>query len=379
MRLLFDGTATQGKTIPFHGGADYAIYVFECALKAGYNFDILLFKGLVTNPRVITGIQEYKLNVIEIESMDEIYSYLNSDKYDRFFSALPQQQKKYSMPSVVVIHGLRGVEMPWDEYYYKYQKSLYKKIAYWLISNNRWTWKYVKQMHLKNFNNRVHNTNRVITVSTHSKYSIKYYFPDIDLEDITVIPSPARIAKFDAGNNQYGKYFLMVSGKVPIKNIYRGIKAFNKLFDMGLLTDVNVVITGCANVPFANNIKNRGKFVLLDYVSNPELENLYANAYGFVYPSLNEGYGYPPVFAMANDVPVVASSLSSISEVCQDAALYFNPYDVDNIANRILQIYSDEGIRKRLIDNGRKVSNKIINEQKDNVDHLLKIIFEDRL
>lgn len=376
MKILFDGTATQGKTIPFHGGADYAIYVFESALKAGYTFDILLCKSFVTNPRILAGIKEYKLNVIEIENMNDIYFYLNSDKYDRFFSALPQQQLRYSMPSVVVVHGLRGIEMPWDDNFYKYIKSPLKKIIYWLVSKNHWTWTIIRKKHLKRFYYRVHNTTKLITVSEHSKYSIKYYYPDVDIKNITVIPSPAKIAKYDAGNNKYGKYFLMVSGKVPIKNIYRAIQAFNKLFDMGLMSDVNVVITGCTNVPFAKSIKNRDKFVLLDYVSNQELETLYANAFGFVYPSLNEGYGYPPVFAMANDVPVAASAFSSISEVCQNAALYFNPLDVDNIANRIMQLYSDANIRKRLIDNGRKVSNRIIKEQDNNVEHLLKIIFD---
>ena len=254
MKLLFDGTATQGNTVPYHGGADYAIFVFESALKSGYRFDILLCNNLVTNPRVLAGIKEYSLNVVKVANRKEIYSYLNSDKYDRFFSALPQQQKQYSMQSVVVIHGLRGLELSWDNFYYKYQSSPFKKFVYWLISKNRWIWPLIKRIHYKKFYNRVHNTNRLVTVSTHSKYSIKYFYPDIDLKEITVIPSPAKIEKFDRKDNKYGKYFLMVSGKVPIKNIYRAVKAFDILFERGALTDVKVVITGAAKVPFEKEI-----------------------------------------------------------------------------------------------------------------------------
>ena len=71
------------------------------------------------------------------------------------------------------------------------------------------------------------------------------------------------------------------------------------------------------------------------------MEKLYANALVFVYPSLNEGFGYPPLEAMKYGVPVIASPFSSIPEVCGGSVLYFNPFSVEEIMNRMLMIMDD--------------------------------------
>src|SRR5690606_29064703 len=88
---------------------------------------------------------------------------------------------------------------------------------------------------------------------------------------------------------------------------------------------------------FLRRIKNRGQFVFLDYVSERELRALYQNAYLLLYPSLNEGFGYPVLEAMKYGVPVVASSFTSIPEVCGDAALYVNPLAVHEMVKRRLR------------------------------------------
>jgi glycosyltransferase involved in cell wall biosynthesis len=69
-----------------------------------------------------------------------------------------------------------------------------------------------------------------------------------------------------------------------------------------------------------------------------------------VFPSLNEGFGYPPVQSMRYGVPVAASGTTSIPEVCGDAVLYFDPYSVSEIKNRLVQlmdadIYADFAAR----------------------------------
>ena len=118
------------------------------------------------------------------------------------------------------------------------------------------------------------------------------------------------------------------------------------------------------------------QYILLDYVSNNKLESLYQNAFIFLYPSLNEGYGYPPLIAMANGVPVVASSATSIPEVCQEGAIYFNPLNIYDMANRILQIYYNNKLRKSQISRGYQVIRRIKCKQEEDVDNLLKIIFD---
>ena len=73
----------------------------------------------------------------------------------------------------------------------------------------------------------------------------------------------------------------------------------------------------------------------------------------FIYPSINEGFGYPPLEAMSKSIPVAASAVCSIPEVCGDAALYFNPYDIEEIANRIVQL-ADPVMHRNMAERGRK-------------------------
>ena len=67
-----------------------------------------------------------------------------------------------------------------------------------------------------------------------------------------------------------------------------------------------------------------------------ELDALYKNAHAFIYPTLFEGFGYPPLEAMRHGTPVLASAVTAVTEVCGQAVLYFNPYSLPEIKNRIL-------------------------------------------
>lgn len=86
----------------------------------------------------------------------------------------------------------------------------------------------------------------------------------------------------------------------------------------------------------------------LGYVSDADLCALYRDAACFVFPSRYEGFGLPPVEAMALGCPVVASRLPSIVEACGDAVLYFSPDDPHELAEVLLQVTSDEALRKRM-------------------------------
>ena len=80
---------------------------------------------------------------------------------------------------------------------------------------------------------------------------------------------------------------------------------------------------------FSKSVVNKEKFHFLDYVDYATLENYFNDAFCFVYPSLNEGFGYPPIQAMKYGTPVIASAISSIPEVCQNAVCYFNPFSME--------------------------------------------------
>lgn len=120
-------------------------------------------------------------------------------------------------------------------------------------------------------------------------------------------------------------------------------------------------------------MKNKNRFIFKSYVSDEELVSLYKNAYAFLYPSLNEGFGYPPLEAMRFGVPVLTSPFSSIYEICGDASLYFNPYSVSELKNRILQM-EDWKLREAYSSKARVRFNYISNKQQEDLDKLVKYL-----
>ncbi|HGS4292626.1 TPA: glycosyltransferase, partial [Klebsiella pneumoniae] len=98
----------------------------------------------------------------------------------------------------------------------------------------------------------------------------------------------------------------------------------------------------------------------------------------FIYPSLNEGYGYPPLQAMRYGTPVIASCTSSIPEVCADNVLYFDPRNISEIENRILQLSTDGELYNKLALKGSEHYKKILQSQDKDLSKLLRGIFEAR-
>ena len=88
--------------------------------------------------------------------------------------------------------------------------------------------------------------------------------------------------------------------------------------------------------------------------NDQKLIEAYKKASLFVYPSLYEGFGIPPLEAMSLGCPVACSNTSSIAEVVSNAGVYFDPYSVESISNTIKFILYDDSLRKELIKKGEK-------------------------
>jgi glycosyltransferase involved in cell wall biosynthesis len=159
------------------------------------------------------------------------------------------------------------------------------------------------------------------------------------------------ISILDKFNLTSRKYLFAVGSMNPNKN-FRALLEAIKLLNLG---DCKFVISGGINSKIFQSqaIEDIPKSVIFTgYVSDDELNSLYANALCFVFPSIYEGFGFPPLEAMSVGCPVIVSNAASLPEVCSDAALYCNPYDVSDIASKIqfmidnpkLQIiYSNKG------------------------------------
>jgi len=147
-------------------------------------------------------------------------------------------------------------------------------------------------------------------------------------------------------------YILYLGGLNPRKNITRLLKAFSQVHARHPQTAL--VIGGkrqwqMAEIDTALNQPDLARQVLFTgYVLEADLPALYSAAEVFVFPSLYEGFGLPPLEAMACGTPVVTSNIGSLLEVAGDAALTVNPYDVDELAQAIERGLTDQGLRADL-------------------------------
>ena len=203
-----------------------------------------------------------------------------------------------------------------------------------------------------------------------------HFQDDIRNKKVPVFYSPSTNIDKEITTQKYSeKYVLLVSAFVPFKNGLRAVMALDRLFSTGNLKDVKVKVTGLSSPKkYRYKIKNNDKFDFLGFVSDEELEQLYHDAYCLVYPSLNEGFGYPPVEAMHYGVPVLASPFTSITEVCADAAIYFNPFSIEEIMGRILFVM-DEDVRKVYSEKALNQYKKIHLKQEEDLNKLVDYIF----
>lgn len=377
-KILFDGIATQGTAdTMFHGGAEYAKFILRNALENEYNFDIVLNKSMITDNNLLKLIENRNnCAIYYVNNITELYTLINTNNYDIFYSALPYEYKDYNLKTefIGVIHGLRSLELPWDNYRYKYCTKWYLSWVFKAINHSSLTKKHLFNKHLISMKSILNIPNSsFITVSNHSKYSLLTFFPFLKESDIKVFYSPMEIMKRSTKLTK--PYFLIVSANRFEKNVCRAIEVFDKLFTDNKLEGFNVVITGCGKQLFFKNIHNNKRFELKPYVSSEELEKLYSEAFCFVYPSLNEGFGYPPLKAMGYGVPVIASSATSIPEVCGDAALYFVPTSKEELYNRILQIVFRHNLREQLVSLGLQRVNTLQEKQTTDLKNELNWIF----
>jgi glycosyltransferase involved in cell wall biosynthesis len=153
-------------------------------------------------------------------------------------------------------------------------------------------------------------------------------------------------------------YLLYVGNVKPHKNLRTLIDAFGRVKDT-IAEDLVIVgkrdgfISGDDNIAeYARECGER--VVFTGYVSDDRLRQYMAHATALVFPSLYEGFGLPPLEAMATGCPVLASNAASIPEVCGDAVLYCDARNPDDLAAGMLRIVGDAGLRESLRLRGRQ-------------------------
>ena len=102
--------------------------------------------------------------------------------------------------------------------------------------------------------------------------------------------------------------------------------------------------------------KYRDDIVMTGYLDENEMVKVIGSAYALVYPSLWEGFGVPVLEAMRCHIPAITSADSPMQEIAKDAALYADPADHNDIAEKMILLYKDESLRKKMIQKGKEIS-----------------------
>lgn len=188
---------------------------------------------------------------------------------------------------------------------------------------------------------------KIVTDSEFSKTELQKYF-NITADKMKVVYGGVehmdRIKEDESIIDEYSlhneKFVFAVSSKNPTKNFSLILKAAK------LLPNVKFVIAGGSNnAVFAkDNSELLNNVIYTGYVSDEKLVSLYRHAAVFVYPSLYEGFGIPPLEAMSQGCPVIVSDCASLPEVCEEYAIFCNPHNEESLADKINGVLSGKMI-----------------------------------
>lgn len=217
----------------------------------------------------------------------------------------------------------------------------------------------------------VRKASKIIVVSESTKLDLIKYFPDIPNSRIRVIHHGvdhevySRVVSDEEMAevlSKYGlereSYILYVGAIQPRKNLVRLVSAFEMA--KAEHPDMKLVIVGepawlsDAIVRRIDRSRFKHDIIRTGKVPFSELPAWYQGARFFVFPSLYEGFGLPILEAFAAGTPVLTGSISSLPEVGGDAALYADPHIENDIARKLLMLWSDETLRKLLSERGRE-------------------------
>lgn len=378
MKRLYDLSPVQQKNN--NGGGEYCKRIFYQLIyeDKSNKFDFLVLGNRKVPHEIEKLVEEYNLVIKKVYSKKEINQIVN--EYNLFYSALPYTyyylKLNDSTKFVYTIHGLRDIEMPYDTYYLTYEnyniKAMFKTCLHKIFPQylqNR------AKSNIKKLLELTHNR-QIFVVSNHTKYSLLANFSNISSEEIEVLYSPEKIYEGNLPLIEVDlQYILLVSGDRWLKNNIRMAIAIDELISEKKV-NYKVIVTGVRNDNvYKRHLKNTDRFIFLNYVATNELEWLYKNAELFAFPSLNEGFGYPPLEAMKYSTVCICAADTSIPEVCGSAVLYFNPYDIMEMKTRILSAM-DVGIRNELIDAMSKQIKKISRMQKESLQEIVRFISE---
>lgn len=226
-----------------------------------------------------------------------------------------------------------------------------------------------------NVKRSVQRSKKIITISTNSrkeivdfynisKENVPIIYPGIDQSEFYRRPTD-EVRKIKAKYGIHGKYILFVGNIEPRKNLKNLLLAYEKL-NPKLRKEYSLLLVGARGwldneiFKIIGRLRKSGNHIQqpLEYVKDADRPAIFSGAELFVYPSLYEGFGIPPIEAMACGVPVIASDNSSLPEAVGKAAKMVSADSVDDISRAIETVLSDTKLQRKMVQDGFKQADK---------------------
>lgn len=258
-------------------------------------------------------------------------------KADLVHFCMPQQPLLYFKPAVTCIHDLTllktyNSDKNWLIYHFK---QLVGRFVFWAVA---------------------HKTRYIITISDFSRQEILERYKISSSKVIrTYLAADKPSAKPKKIKLPAEKYIMYVGQQSDYKNVRNLVRAHQEI--VLKKPELGLVLVGGLNKAAKNNQTwvtqhNFRNVHFTGFVSDEELSWLYTHTQAYVFPSLMEGFGLPSLEAMSYGAPVVSSNATCLPEVNSDAAVYFDPLNVDGISQAIEKVLDDKKLRQSLVKKG---------------------------
>ena len=371
MKYLIDLSSSQPQGgAKVNGGGEYAVIIFKEMLKAIDSNDelsVIFNSDLEDNDRVNRFVKEADITTYYYDTISTFNKVIEKEQFDCI--VLPVCYYKYcdlhvndSVHLITIIHDLCDIHF--SEIKVKYGRYIVEDGRDWLRKIRDQIRGVKKRKQYITAHNRVIHLNKNQTIVTVSNYTANEFSRYLDIESkdkIKIFYTPEvhrnivleNIEKESEVLKKYNispkKYFLLCAGARWTKNNAIALFSLDDLFSQrkynSLLEEYKVIIIGTDSVNgeyYKRHIRNIDRFIIDDYVDDYTIETLYKNTHLFLFPSVLEGFGLPPIEAMKYNSISACSDTMSIPEICGDAVIYFNPYNKKSIKKAIIKSFDKQ-------------------------------------
>lgn len=372
----------------YHGGGEYGKTVFREIVAAngveGRNqMWVALDPELFIDPWIWELCAEQGVYVIAVKNYDDISELVNRDCFTVFFCPALVVYTRYEYMKRVggdlsfsctktrvvgCIHDLRDVELALQRRKIEMARRLAASssstdVPYRIVEAEALEYRRHAERLLEMYRRIVRNrtVSRIITDSKYTSNAFRAHFGDLGTKlrvmyapmKVHLNPEPFTIAGLDFETTPFA---LALNGARYEKNAISAVRAFDRVVsechEIGTpFSELRMLLVGVESLADMGieDIINSERFIFVQELKPAHLEFLYQRAKFLFYISFNEGFGYPPLEAMRYGTPSLVSNVTSIPEICGDAAIYCDPFDLGSICDGIRKVVS-QGIDRNIME-----------------------------